>query len=107
MKDWTGNNKTTFITLGASNHSDKDREKDDFYATDPNTLEIFLEKLKQDNIELHKEIWECACGQGHLSEVLKKHNYDVYSTDKVDRGYGEKQIDFLSYFNNELETDIY
>ena len=44
MKDWTGNNKTTFVTLGASNHSDKDREKDDFYATDPNALEIFLVK---------------------------------------------------------------
>ena len=27
MKDWTGNKKTTFVTLGASNHSDKDREK--------------------------------------------------------------------------------
>lgn len=108
MKDWTGNNKTTFITLGASNHSDKDREKDDFYATDPNTLEIFLEKLKQDNIELHKEIWECACGQGHLSEVLKKHNYDVYSTDKVDRGYGGEQIDFLKekYFDDDLKADI-
>ncbi len=108
MKDWTGNNKTTFITLGASNHSDKDREKDDFYATDPNALEIFLEKLKQDNIELHKEIWECACGQGHLSEVLKKHNYDVYSTDKVDRGYGDEQIDFLKekYFDDDLKADI-
>lgn len=108
MKDWTGNNKTTFVTLGASNHSDKDREKDDFYATDPNALEIFLEKLKQDNIELHKKIWECACGQGHLSEVLKKQNYNVYSTDKVDRGYGDGQIDFLKEkcFDDDLKADI-
>lgn len=107
-KDWNGNKKSTFVTLGASNHSDKDREKDDFYATDPNALEIFLEKLKQDNIELHKEIWECACGQGHLSEVLKKHNYDVYSTDKVDRGYGDKQMDFLKQecFSGDLKKDI-
>lgn len=35
MKDWTGNRKSTFVTLGASNHTDKVREKDDFYATDP------------------------------------------------------------------------
>ncbi len=90
MKDWIGNKNATFVTLGASNHSDKDREKDDFYATDPNALEIFLDKLKQDNIKLHKDIWECACGQGHLCEVLKKHNYNVYSTDKVDRGYGDE-----------------
>lgn len=108
MKDWTGNKKTTFVTLGASNHSDKDREKDDFYATDPQALEIFFEKLKQDNIKLHKEVWECACGQGHLSEVLKKHDYDVYSTDKVDRGYGDKQIDFLKEkcFYDDLKADI-
>ncbi len=106
MEDWIGNKKTTFVTLGASNHSDKEREQNDFYATDPHALEIFLKKLKEDDIKLHKNIWECACGQGHLSEVLKKYGYDVYSTDKVDRGYGEKQIDFLSYFNNELETDI-
>lgn len=39
-KDWNGNKKTTFVTLGASNHSEKEREKDDFYATDPHSLEI-------------------------------------------------------------------
>lgn len=99
MKDWVGNNKTTFVTLGASNHSNKEREIDDFYATDPHALQIFLEKIKEDNIELHKTIWECACGKGHLSEVLKKHNYNVYSTDKVNRGYGDKQIDFLKEKN--------
>ena len=26
MKDWIGNKKTTFVTLGASNHSNKERE---------------------------------------------------------------------------------
>lgn len=44
MKDWIGNSKTTFVTLGASNHSNKEREIDDFYATDPHSLEIFLKK---------------------------------------------------------------
>lgn len=42
MKDWTGNKKTTFVTLGASNHSDKERESNDYYATDPKSLEKFL-----------------------------------------------------------------
>ena len=70
------NNKksTSFIILGASNHSDKEREQNDFYATDPHALDIFLNKLDQDNIKLHENIWECACGTGHLSEVLKKDN---------------------------------
>ena len=65
-KDWTGNYKSTFTTLGASNHSDGEREANDFYSTDPHSLEIFLDKLKEDNITLHNNIWEPACGMGHL-----------------------------------------
>ena len=41
MKDWTGNRKSMFVTLGASNHTDKVRESNDFYATDP----IAIDKL--------------------------------------------------------------
>lgn len=93
--DWTGNKKSTFVMLGASNHSDKKREKNDYYATNPHSLEIFLDKLKEDNIRLHKNIWECACGQGHLSKVLEKNGYIVQSTDIVDRGYGLGNVDFL------------
>lgn len=93
-KDWTGNRKTTFAQLGASNHSDVEREENDFYSTDPHTLEIFLDKLKQDEIKLHDKIWEPACGMGHLSKVLER-NHMVCSTDLVDRGYGTPNIDFL------------
>ena len=39
-------------------------------------------------------VWECACGEGHLSKVLEKHGYDVESTDLIYRGYG-RQKDFL------------
>ena len=58
-KDWTGNKKSTFVTLGASNHSEGEREINDFYATDPNALEIFLKALERDNFKLHNRIWEC------------------------------------------------
>lgn len=106
MKDWIGNTKTTFVQLGASNHSDKEREINDYYATDPNTLEIFLKALKRDNIQLHEDIWECACGEGHLSKVLVGGGYNVLSTDKVDRGYGEVQ-DFLEILPlKEYDYDI-
>jgi hypothetical protein len=94
-KDWTGNKKTTFVQLGASNHSEGERETNDFYSTDPHTLEIFLEALKRDGIELHTNIWEPACGMGHLSEVLKSKGYNVYSSDLIDRGYGVSNINFL------------
>ena len=59
-KDWNGNSKSTFVQLGASNHSLKDREVNDFYATDPKSLVIFLKALERDNIKLHHNIWECA-----------------------------------------------
>lgn len=109
MKDWTGNKKTTFVTLGASNHSEKDREENDYYATDPKSLEIFLDKLEEDGITLHKRIWECACGQGHLSKVLEEKGYDVLSTDLIDRGYGTSDINFLEQGvpeGLEIENDI-
>lgn len=41
-------------------------------------------------------MWECACGEGHLSERLKKHGHFVISTDLINRGYGKGEIDFLT-----------
>lgn len=106
MKDWTGNKKTTFVILGANNHSEHDRETNDYYATDPKALDIFLKKLEQDRITLHRDVWECACGEGHLSEELKKHGFNVWSTDLIDRGYGEGNVDFLKSISNEWHGDI-
>ena len=37
------NTKKIFTPLGASNHSVSEREKDDYYATDPKALELLLE----------------------------------------------------------------
>lgn len=83
MKDWTGNGKSMFVTLGASNHTDKERESNDFYATDP----IAIDKLVG-VMSLPHKIWECACGTGCLSERLKHFGHEVISTDLVNRGYG-------------------
>jgi hypothetical protein len=97
MKDWTGNKATTFATLGASNHSETERAENDFYATDPHSLKIFLNALDRDDIKLHDNIWEPACGQGHLSKILKEQGYSVNSTDIIDRGYADNIIDFLTF----------
>lgn len=72
------------------------REKNDFYATNPHALEIALPILKD---ILHKNVWECACGQGHLAKVLEENGYSVKSTDLIDRGYGGFKI-----FFNQLKT---
>lgn len=89
-KDWTGNRKTTFVTLGASNHTDHDRAENDFYASEPRAMD---ELLKVEKFE--GTIWENACGQGHLSEQMIKHGYEVISTDLIDRGYGKGEVDFF------------
>ena len=33
--DWSGNARAIYTTLGASNHTEKERAGNDFYATDP------------------------------------------------------------------------
>ncbi|GLI97670.1 hypothetical protein [Sphingobium sp. BS19] len=48
-----------------------------------------------DNEKFEGEIWEPACGNGAMSEVLAKTGNPVVSTDLYDRGYGEGGIDFL------------
>ena len=91
VKDWTGNSRSAHATLGARNYAQNEREEHDYYATEPKALELLLEKETFDPY-----VWECACGEGHLSEVLKQRGYIVKSTDLINRGYGNGNVDFLS-----------
>lgn len=91
-RDWTGNAQGVFSTLGASNHSKEARAENDFYATEPKAMELLLAEEKFSSV-----VWECACGEGHLSKVLIAHGYKVISTDLVYRGFGEPDpLDFLT-----------
>lgn len=91
-KDWNGNNNSIFKALGASNHTENEREDNDYYATDPIAIDKLLAAEKP-----YRIIWECACGQGHLSDRLKKHGFFVFSSDLIDRGYpGAMVKDFLT-----------
>jgi hypothetical protein len=49
-----------------------------------------------DNESFEGDIWESACGNGAMSEVLEQTGRSVVSSDLYDRGYGEAGIDFLS-----------
>lgn len=95
-KDWTGNSVSYSKTLGASSHSQNEREQHDYYATEPKAVRMLLEI---ENFE--GKIWECACGEGHLSEEMKRLGWEVYSTDIVDRNYPDRIMDFLGIENNE------
>lgn len=102
-KNWTGNKKSVYSTLGSSSHSNQHRQINDYYATDPNCVNDLT-----DREVFSYNIWECACGEGHISkrlELLGSHyGIKVYSSDKIDRGYGDV-IDFLD-FEGEWRGDI-
>lgn len=100
MKDWIGNGNSIFKTLGASNHVEAEREENDYYATEPKAIEILLQYE-----QFSKNIWECACGENHLTDILINHNYNVRYSDIVDR-CGNEVNNFLSTDNTFFSGDI-
>lgn len=94
----------SLVAVGSTTKNNKEkREENDFYATEPKALEELLKHIKFNN-----NVWECSCGQGHLSEVLKTNGYNVKSTDLIDRGYGDGGVDFLKQtekFDGDIVTN--
>lgn len=88
-KDWTGNSRSAHAMMSARNYAQNDRQEDDYYATEPKAATLLMEVE-----QFSPFIWECACGEGHLAKEFEKAGYNVYASDKVDRGYGYVQ-DFL------------
>lgn len=86
-QDWIGNSQAVHTV----NQRSQDVAEHDYYATDPQALKLLLEQEC-----FSQRIWEPACGEGHLSKVLEKHEYQVVSSDLVDRGYGAGGVDFLN-----------
>ena len=82
--------KTSSALAYVGHNAKGDREKDDFYPTPPSATQSLL-----DNQKFEGNIWECACGNGAMSKVMKESGYEVYSSDLIDRGYGETGVDFL------------
>lgn len=102
MTDWTGNYNSIYKTLGASNHAEEEREPNDYYATDPKAVEILLEHEK-----FNHYVWENACGEGHIADVLKRHGYDVKCSDLIDRGYeGTQVLDFLKVEKEDVRFSV-
>ena len=99
-KDWTGNGKSVHSCLGASNHSDTEREQHDYYATPPIATEMLC-----DIESFSQNILEPCCGEGHIARVLTSRGYNVQATDLINRGFGQGGIDFLQY-NETVDKDI-
>lgn len=100
-RDWNGDAKSVFRSLGASNHSEQEREANDYYATEPKAMELLLE-VEQFN----HNVWECACGEKHLSKVLEDAGYNVRNSDLIERCEGVEILDFLTEKAKEWNGDI-
>lgn len=100
--------KSVFTQLGARNYATTERQNEDFYATDPKALELFLDQFYEDHWRLSPSVWEPACGNGHLSKVLINRGYNVYSSDIVEREYPCEIVDFLNqerFFDGDIITN--
>lgn len=95
--------ESTYITLGATNHSKNERAEHDYYATEPIAGKLLLEIIPD-----LRNIWECACGEGHLAQVFNEAGKLGKATDLIDRGYGAVE-DFLlntePYHNGDIVTN--
>jgi hypothetical protein len=66
------------------------RDPYEFYRTPQEAILPFLSRE-----QFGRTVWEPCCGDGAISEVLTAAGYQVYSSDLIDRGYGEV-ADFLT-----------
>lgn len=63
----------------------------DFYPTPPEVTRALMQFL---SLPEYYTVWEPACGDGAMSEVLKEYVAEVVSTDVRFSGYGEGDVDF-------------
>ena len=68
-----------------------DLEGPDFYPTPRWATAAFI-----DNEKFHGDVWECACGDGSMSDVILDAGNHVMSSDLYDRRYGETGHDFMT-----------
>jgi hypothetical protein len=79
------------LSIVGSSRGNGEREKDDFYPTPSYAVEELLKRESFDG-----NIWECACGEGDISEVFVKRGFEVRSSDLIDRNYGVVENFFVA-----------
>ena len=66
------------------------RAPNEFYPTPASAVRALLSVEQFDG-----SVWEPACGDGAISQVLVKAGHEVVSTDLIEHGYGISETDFL------------
>ena len=81
------------LSTALINGPGKDKRRElDFYPTPPEVTHALMRFLEGETLGT---IWEPACGDGAMSDVLKQYCPDVRSSDIRETGYGEGGVDFL------------
>ena len=71
------------------------KESLDYFPTPPDATQAFLRTFANKVTPFRGRVWEPACGNGYMSEVLKHNGMDVISTDIERYGYEEAVFSFL------------
>src|SRR4029453_16186805 len=80
------------MTASLANGGQREKRRAlDFYPTPREVTVALLEYLKLPP----SQIWEPACGQGAMSQVLEEYGHTVYSSDIAEECYGTSSMDFL------------
>lgn len=66
------------------------RDKDDFFET---PVECTVAFMKAESSRMPIDFWEPACGEGAICKQMPGRNW--IATDLVNRGFGQRGIDFL------------
>lgn len=85
------------MTATLANSGDKSNRRElDFYPTPPEVTKALMDFLF-DNKLVTKEslVWEPACGNGAMSNEIKKYVDDVHTTDIRNTAYSKNSVDFL------------
>ena len=96
--------ESVYRMIGASNHTEEERQSEDYYATDPIAIDVLL----KGGASIDHNVYEPFCGEGHLSKRLEEHGFNVKSTDLIDRGFGEGGINFFDQtemFDGDIVTN--
>lgn len=74
------------------------RRKNDFYPTPRECTQALVDFLKENRLLYQKDVvWECACGDNAITEVLKWNGFRTWATDI------QKGQDFMIY---EMQEDF-
>ena len=86
------------ICVSLANSGDQAKRRElDFYPTPPEVTHALMQFLTSKNlINKNSVVWEPACGNGAMSEVLSEYSGAVMSSDVRNTEYGTGKVDFLS-----------